>query len=160
MLRCLFLKHADKSIKIAMNDSSSKLLAALFAEQQVYTVSELTEQIKDTLESEYFALNLQGEISNYKRHQSGHWYFTIKDSHSQIRAVFYRQWNRLMRFEPENGLEARIRGRLSVYEPRGEYQIVVEVMEPLGVGALQLAFEQQVRRLDSEGLSGAVAREE
>ena len=88
---------------------------------------------------------MQGEVSNYKRHQSGHWYFTLKDSHSQLRAVFYRQWNRLMRFEPENGLEVRLRGRLTVYEPRGEYQIVVEVMEPLGVGALQLAFEQQVK---------------
>jgi exodeoxyribonuclease VII large subunit len=135
-----------------MSDSSSKLLAALFAERRVLTVTEVTEQIKDTLESEFFALHVQGEVSNYKRHQSGHWYFTLKDSHSQLRAVFYRQWNRLMRFEPENGLEVRLRGRLTVYEPRGEYQIVVEVMEPLGVGALQLAFEQQVRRLAAEGL--------
>jgi exodeoxyribonuclease VII large subunit len=135
-----------------MSDSSSKLLAALFAERRVLTVSEVTEQIKETLESEFFALHVQGEVSNYKRHQSGHWYFTLKDSHSQLRAVFYRQWNRLMRFEPENGLEVRLRGRLMVYEPRGEYQIVVEVMEPLGVGALQLAFEQQVRRLAAEGL--------
>jgi len=135
-----------------MNDSSSKLLAALFAERRVLTVTEATEQIKDTLESEFFAMHVQGEVSNYKRHQSGHWYFTLKDSHSQLRAVFYRQWNRLMRFEPENGLEVRLRGRLSVYEPRGEYQIVVEVMEPLGVGALQLAFEQQVKRLAAEGM--------
>jgi exodeoxyribonuclease VII large subunit len=135
-----------------MNDSSSKLLAALFAEQRVLSVSEVTEQIKDTLESEFFALHVQGEVSNYKRHQSGHWYFTLKDSHSQLRAVFYKQWNRMMRFEPENGLEVRLRGRLTVYEPRGEYQIVVEVLEPLGVGALQLAFEQQVRRLAAEGL--------
>src|SRR5262249_40458033 len=135
-----------------MNDSSSKLLAALFAEQRILTVAELTQQIKDRLEPEFFALHVQGEVSNYKRHQSGHWYFTLKDSYSQLRAVFYKQWNRLMRFEPENGLEVRLRGRLSVYEPRGEYQIVVEVMEPLGVGALQLAFEQQVRRLAAEGL--------
>jgi exodeoxyribonuclease VII large subunit len=135
-----------------MNDSSSKLLAALFAERRVFTVSELTEQVKDTLESEFFAVHVQGEVSNYKRHQSGHWYFTLKDSSSQLRTVFYRQWNRLMRFEPENGLEVRLRGRLSVYEPRGEYQLIVEVMEPLGVGALQLAFEQQVRRLAAEGL--------
>jgi exodeoxyribonuclease VII large subunit len=135
-----------------MSDSSSNLLSALFAELRVLTVSEVTEQIKDTLESEFFALHVQGEVSNYKRHQSGHWYFTLKDSHSQLRAVFYRQWNRLMRFEPENGLEVRVRGRLSVYEPRGEYQIIVEVMEPLGVGAMQLAFEQQVKRLAAEGL--------
>ncbi|MBO0861892.1 MAG: exodeoxyribonuclease VII large subunit [Chloracidobacterium sp.] len=135
-----------------MNDSSSKLLAALFTEGRVMTVSEVTERIKDSLESEFFALHVQGEVSNYKRHQSGHWYFTLKDSHSQLRTVFYKQWNRLMRFEPENGLEVRLRGRLGVYEPRGEYQLIVEVMEPLGVGALQLAFEQQVRRLAAEGL--------
>jgi len=161
--RCLNGIYADANMPLpqntplrpkstSMSDSSSKLLAALFAERRVLTVTEVTVQIKDTLESEYFALHVQGEVSNYKRHQSGHWYFTLKDSNSQLRAVFYRQWNRLMRFEPENGLEVRLRGRLSVYEPRGEYQIIVEVMEPLGVGALQLAFEQQVRRLAAEGL--------
>ena len=89
-----------------MSDSSSKLLAALFAERRVLSVSEVTEQIKDTLESEFFAIHVQGEISNYKRHHSGHWYFTLKDTDSQLRAVFYRQWNRLMRFEPENGRRA------------------------------------------------------
>ncbi|MGH9844611.1 MAG: exodeoxyribonuclease VII large subunit, partial [Blastocatellia bacterium] len=111
-----------------------------------------TAQIKDVLESEFFALQVQGEVSNYKRHQSGHWYFTLKDSSAQLRAVFFKQWNRLMRFEPENGLEVRVRGRLSVYEPRGEYQIAVETMEPVGVGALQLAFEQQVKKFFAEGL--------
>ncbi|MDQ3012600.1 MAG: exodeoxyribonuclease VII large subunit, partial [Acidobacteriota bacterium] len=135
-----------------MNDPASKMIAALFAEQRVFTVGELTTQIRDTLESEFFALHVQGEISNYKRHQSGHWYFTLKDSDAQLRGVFFRQWNRLMRFEPENGLEVRVRGRLTVYEPRGEYQVVVETMEPVGVGALQLAFEQQVKKLALEGL--------
>lgn len=135
-----------------MNDASSKLIAALFAEQKELTVGELTERIKDLLEGEFFALQVLGEISNYKRHSSGHWYFTLKDSEAQLRAVFFKQWNRLMRFEPENGLEVRTRGRLGVYEPRGEYQIIVETMEPVGVGALQLAFEQQVRKLAAEGL--------
>ncbi|HKX29848.1 MAG TPA: exodeoxyribonuclease VII large subunit [Blastocatellia bacterium] len=135
-----------------MNDSSSKLLASLFTESHVLTISELTERIKDLLQVEFFALHLQGEISNYKSHHSGHWYFTLKDSQSQLRAVFFKQWNRLMRFEPENGLEVRVRGRLSVYEPRGEYQLIVETMEPVGVGALQLAFEQLVKRLAAEGL--------
>ena len=138
--------------KIDMSDPGAKFLATLFAESEVLTVSELTERIKETLESEFFALQLQGEISNYKRHQSGHWYFTLKDASSQIRGVFFRQWNRLLRFEPENGLEVRVRGRLGVYEPRGEYQVMVETMEPVGVGALQLAFEQQVKRLAAEGL--------
>ena len=135
-----------------MNTAASKMMAALFAEQEVLTVGELTERIKDSLENEFFALTIQGEISNYKNHQSGHWYFTLKDSEAQIRGVFFRQWNRLMRFEPENGLEVRVRGRLTVYEPRGEYQIVVETMEPVGIGALQLAFEQQVKKLAAEGL--------
>ncbi|MBI1759969.1 MAG: exodeoxyribonuclease VII large subunit, partial [Acidobacteria bacterium] len=136
----------------SMHESSSKLLATLFAESRVYTVSELNEGIKEVLESEFFTLHVQGEISNYKRHTSGHWYFTLKDAHSQLRAVFFRQWNRLLRFEPENGLEVRLRGRLSVYEPRGEYQIVVETVEPVGVGTLQLAFQQQVKRLSADGL--------
>lgn len=140
-----------------MNDPASKLpasklIASLFAEQRVLSVGELTEQIKNSLESEFFALHVQGEVSNYKRYHSGHWYFTLKDSDAQLRGVFFRQWNRLMRFEPENGLEVRVRGRLSVYEPRGEYQIVVETMEPVGVGTLQLAFEQQVKKLAAEGL--------
>lgn len=116
------------------------------------TVSELTESIKDLLEAEFPAIYIQGEISNYKNHSSGHWYFTIKDEDSQIRGVFFRQWNRLMRFEPENGLEVRVRGRVTVYQPRGEYQILVETMEPVGVGALQLAFEQQVKKFSDEGL--------
>lgn len=135
-----------------MNDAASRMMAALFAEEEVLTVGELTGRIKESLEGEFFALNVQGEISNYKNHQSGHWYFTLKDADAQVRGVFFRQWNRLMRFEPENGLEVRVRGRLSVYEPRGEYQIVVETMEPVGVGALQLAFEQQVKKLAAEGL--------
>ena len=135
-----------------MNQPSSKLLATLFAENRIYGVSELNERIKEVLELEFFAVQVQGEVSNYKRHTSGHWYFTLKDSDAQLRGVFFRQWNRLLRFEPRNGLEVRVRGRLSVYEPRGEYQIVVETMEPVGVGTLQLAFEQHVKRLSAEGL--------
>src|SRR5262245_50701252 len=135
-----------------MNESGSKLLSTLFAERRVFTVSELTACIKDQLESEFFAIAVKGEVSNYKRHHSGHWYFTLKDSAAQIRAVFFKHWNRLMRFEPENGLEVRVRGRIGLYEPRGEYQVVIETMEPVGVGALQLAFQQQVKRLAAEGL--------
>ncbi len=128
------------------------MVAALFTENEVLSVSALNEQIKEMLESEFFAVNVQGEISNFKKHTSGHWYFTLKDERSQLRGVFFRQWNRLLRFEPENGLEVRARGRVSVYEPRGEYQIMVETLEPVGVGTLQLAFEQQVKRLAAEGL--------
>jgi exodeoxyribonuclease VII large subunit len=125
---------------------------SLFAQREALSVTELTEEIKDALESGFHDLYVQGEISNYKRAASGHLYFTLKDDLAQVRATFYRQWNRLLRFEPENGLEVKVRGRLGVYEPRGEYQIMVELMEPVGIGALQLAFEQQLRRLQAEGL--------
>lgn len=135
-----------------MTKSRSRLVDSLFAEQRVLSVSELTERVKDTLESDFASVYIQGEISNYKRYSSGHWYFTLKDESAQLRGVFFRQWNRLMRFEPENGLEVRVRGRISVYAERGDYQILVETMEPVGVGALQLAFEQQVRKLSAEGL--------
>jgi exodeoxyribonuclease VII large subunit len=135
-----------------MTKPRSRLIESLFAEQRVLSISEITERVKDTLESEFADIHIQGEISNYKKYTSGHWYFTLKDESSQLRGVFFRQWNRLLRFEPENGLEVRVRGRLSVYAERGDYQILVETMEPVGVGALQLAFEQQVRRLSAEGL--------
>jgi len=134
---------------------SSNLTLSLFAEREVLSVSELTDEIKASLEAEYFDLHVQGEISNYKRAPSGHAYFTLRDANAQVRATFFRQWNRLLRFEPENGLEVRVRGRLSVYEARGDYQLMVETMEPVGVGTLQLAFEQQVRRLAAEGLFDA-----
>jgi exodeoxyribonuclease VII large subunit len=141
-----------------MPDSASKLLSSLFAPRPIYTVSELTGRVRELIEAEFFDLTVQGEISNYRRHHSGHWYFTLKDRESQLRAVYLRQWNRLLRFTPENGLEVRVRGRLSLYAARGEYELLVETMEPVGVGALQLAFEQQVRRLAAEGLFDAARK--
>ena len=135
-----------------MRDSTSKPLASLFAERHIFTVSELTERIRETVESEFVDLEIQGEVSNFKRHQSGHWYFTLKDSRAQIRAVFFRQWNRLMRFQPENGLEVRVRGRVGVYDVQGVYQILVDTLQPVKTGALQLAFEQLRKRLDGAGL--------
>ena len=130
----------------------SNLTLSLFAENPVLSVSELTEDIKTALESDFHDLYVQGEISNFKKYPSGHWYFTLKDANAQISAVFFRNWNRLMRFDPENGLEVRVRGRLSVWEKSGNYQLNVESMEPVGVGALQLAFEQLARKLQEEGL--------
>lgn len=135
-----------------MTKPRSRLLDSLFAEERVLSVSELTDRVKNTLAVEFSSIHIQGEISNYKRAASGHWYFTLKDDSAQLRAVFFKQWNRLMRFEPENGLEVRVRGGLSVYAERGDYQMMVETMEPIGIGALQLAFEQQVKRLAAEGL--------
>jgi exodeoxyribonuclease VII large subunit len=128
------------------------LTQALFAENPVLSVSELTADIKASLEADFHNLYVQGEISNFKKYPSGHWYFTLKDANAQVSAVYFKNWNRLLRFDPENGLEVRVRGRLSVWEKSGNYQLNVESMEPVGVGALQLAFEQLARKLQEEGL--------
>ncbi len=126
--------------------------ATLTAERHALTVSELTTHIKDLLEGEFPDVWVRGEISNFKRHSSGHWYFTLKDAHAQLPCVCFRLQNRLIRFRPEDGLEIYARGRLSVFERRGEYRLLVAYMEPVGIGSLQLAFEQLKARLAAEGL--------
>jgi exodeoxyribonuclease VII large subunit len=121
-------------------------------ERKIYTVSELTRSIKDRLEEEFPSLWIQGEISNFRPAPSGHYYFTLKDEHSQIRCVMFKTQNRFLKFRPENGLEVIAWGRLSVYGPRGEYQIIFDTMEPRGFGSLMLAFEQLRDKLAAEGL--------
>ena len=95
------------------------------------------------------------EISNFRAVNSGHWYFTLKDEFAQVRAVCYRSSNQRLRFRLEDGLQVRARGRLSVYEPKGEYQLIADSLEPAGAGALQFAFEQTKARLQAEGLFAA-----
>ena len=95
---------------------------------------------------------IQGEISNFKRHSSGHMYFSLKDERAQLKAACFRNNNMYLKFRPEDGMEVIVRGRLSVYEPRGDYQAIVEYMEPVGLGSLQLAFEQLKETLRKEGL--------
>ena len=95
---------------------------------------------------------IQGEISNFKRHTSGHLYFSLKDPRAQIKAAFFKNNNMYLKFRPEDGMEVVVRGRLSVYEPRGDYQVIVEYMEPVGLGSLQLAFDQLKEKLRKEGL--------
>jgi exodeoxyribonuclease VII large subunit len=121
-------------------------------ETRVFTVSHLNAQIKVLLESNYRFIWVRGEISNLRMPASGHCYFTLKDDGSQIRSVLFKTQQRTLRFVPEDGLEVLCQGRISVYEPRGEYQLIVEVMEPRGVGALQLAFDQLKKKLEAEGL--------
>jgi exodeoxyribonuclease VII large subunit len=118
----------------------------------IYTVSQLTAEIKTILEQNFEHLWVEGEISNLRLPSSGHLYFTLKDESAQVRAVMFRLQNRLLKFEPADGLQVICYGRLSVYEPRGEYQIVVDYLEPKGLGALQLAFEQLKEKLSREGL--------
>ena len=124
----------------------------LAPERKVWSVSELTARIRDLLASEFPDIWVEGEISNCHEAQSGHLYFTLKDARAQVRCVCFRNQFRLLKFRPEDGLHVTVRGSVSVYEPRGEYQIYVEHIEPIGLGALQLAFEQLKKRLEAEGL--------
>ena len=121
-------------------------------ERKVYTVSELTAGIKGTLEGAFPAVWVEGEISNLRVPSSGHAYFTLKDEGAQLSAVLFRGRGRRVRFEPEDGMHVLAFGGLDVYAARGQYQLVVELMEPQGLGALQLAFEQLKRKLEAEGL--------
>src|SRR3989338_1583151 len=121
-------------------------------EREVYTVSELTRAIKFVLEEDFPEVWVEGEISNFRVPNSGHAYFTLKDKDSQLKVVLFKLNKRLLKFEPEDGLSCIVRGRISVYEPRGEYQLIAEDMEPKGIGALQLAFEQLKEKLFKEGL--------
>lgn len=120
--------------------------------EQVYSVSQLTHAIKDLLEDRFTSLWVEGEVSNFRAPSSGHFYFTLKDESTQIRAVMFRSRNALLPFIPEDGLQVVCRANLSVYTPRGDYQLIVESMEPKGQGALQLAFEALKRKLAEQGL--------
>ena len=124
-------------------------------ERRVWTVRALVSAVRTHLEKEYSDCWVQGEISNLRIPDSGHLYFTLKEENAQIRAVMFRSAAKLLRFRPENGLCVTVRGRITVYEDRGELQISAEFMEPQGAGALQLAFEQLKARLQAEGLFDA-----
>jgi exodeoxyribonuclease VII large subunit len=121
-------------------------------QRRVYTVSQLSSEIRELVERKFIDVWVEGEISNFKVSTPGHLYFTLKDDRSQLPAVCFRNAARLLRFRPENGKTFRARGRVTTYELRGEYQLVVEVLEPVGLGALQLAFDQLKEKLDKEGL--------
>jgi len=118
----------------------------------ILTVTQLTYQIKNLLEGTFPDVWVEGEISNLTVPQSGHAYFTIKDEQSQIKAVLFKSSQRHLKFTLQHGMQVICRGRVSVYEPRGEYQIIIEYVEPKGVGALQKAFEELKARLEKEGL--------
>jgi exodeoxyribonuclease VII large subunit len=118
----------------------------------VLSVSELTRRLQEVLEDRFPAVWVEGEISNFRLYGSGHAYFTLKDADSQIRAVLFRNRGRRIKFEPADGLHVMAFGSIEVYPQRGEYQMVIELLEPKGLGALQLAFEQLKARLQAEGL--------
>lgn len=120
--------------------------------QRILTVSALTTLVRDRLEKDFSDLWVEGEVSNLRAPASGHLYFTLKDATSQIRVVLFRAGALRLRFALKEGLQLVVRGRMTVYEPRGEYQLILDYLEPKGVGALQLAFEQLKARLAGEGL--------
>lgn len=126
--------------------------------RRTWTVRDLVAAVRTNVEREYGDIWVEGEISNFKAHDSGHLYFTLKDASSQMRVVMFRSSAKLLRFRPENGMVVVARGRVTVYEERGELQISAEYLEPKGAGALQVAFEQLKAKLEGEGLFDASRR--
>lgn len=120
--------------------------------RRIWPVRELVGQIRELVEREYVDVWVEGEISNFRPAPSGHVYFTLKDADAQLPIVLFRRQAVLLRFRPEDGLHVLVRGRISIYEQRGQLQLVAETMEPVGAGSLQLAFEQLKERLKAEGL--------
>jgi len=118
----------------------------------ILSVSEITGLIKQTLEENFSEVNVVGEISNFKAHVSGHWYFTLKDANAQVSCTMWRGINNYVFFSPQDGMKVIITGKITVYPPRGSYQIDVRSMKPAGVGELQAAFEKLKRKLSAEGL--------
>ncbi len=129
-------------------------------ERRIWTVGALVSAVRSHIEREYSDCWVEGEISNLRIPDSGHLYFTLKEESAQIRVVMFRSSAKLLRFRPENGLHVTVRGRITVYEDRGELQISAEFMEPKGAGALQLAFEQLKARLQAEGLFEAARKKQ
>src|SRR6202790_3872603 len=137
---------------------TEQLTFNLMPDRKTFTVSELTGKICDLLAKNFTDISVQGEVSNCREAQSGHIYFTLKDDRAQVRCVYFKQQQRGVKFRPEDGLQVTVRGSISVYEQRGEYQIYVEKIELMGQGALQLAFEQLKKRLEAEGLFDAARK--
>lgn len=127
-------------------------------ERRVWSVRALVAAVRGLVERQYSDCWVEGEISNLRSPDSGHLYFTLKEETAQIRVVMFRSSARLLRFRPDNGLRVIVRGRITVYEDRGELQISAEFMEPQGAGALQLAFEQLKAKLQAEGLFEAARK--
>ncbi len=121
-------------------------------QRRIWTVGELVGDVRESVERAYADLWVEGEVSNLRSAPSGHIYFTLKDGESQLPAVLFRRQASLLRFRPEDGLHVLVRGKVSVYEQRGQMQLIAEFMEPVGAGSLQLAFEQLKARLQLEGL--------
>ncbi|MCW8959961.1 MAG: exodeoxyribonuclease VII large subunit, partial [Ignavibacteriaceae bacterium] len=119
---------------------------------QILTVSELTKEIRRTLEESFQQVTVVGEISNFKSHISGHWYFSLKDSSAVINCTMWKGFNQYVFFTPQDGMKIIVNGKLTVYPPRGSYQLDIRSMKPAGLGELQEAFEKLKKKLEAEGL--------
>lgn len=128
------------------------------AQRDVYTVSRLNREARAMLERGFGSLWLEGEVSNFARPSSGHWYFSLKDASAQVRCAMFKPRNALARFQPRDGQKVLVRARVGLYEPRGEYQLLVEHIEDAGVGALKRQFEELAARLAAEGLFDAARK--
>ena len=122
------------------------------SERKILSVSDLNRSVRHLLETQFPLLWVEGEISNFARPASGHWYLTLKDDRGQVRCAMFRQSSARVNFTPANGTQVLVRGRVGLYEGRGEYQLVIEHMEEAGFGALQRQFEVLKQQLASEGL--------
>lgn len=145
------LRKTPLSAQTSFEDLAEKPIPSA-SEPAILSVEALNTHIKHLLEGQVGMVWVRGELSNFKAHTSGHFYFSLKDAKSQITAVMFRGHNSRLKFKPTDGMEVIIRGRISVYEPRGNYQLMCEMMEPVGAGALQKAFEQLKAKLKAEGL--------
>ena len=130
------------------------------SERDIYTITRLNREARAVLEGSFPAIWVQGEISNLARPASGHLYFSLKDQSSQVRCAMFKSQNRSLRFAPENGMQVLARAKITLYEGRGDFQLVVELLEPAGAGALQRAFEVLKQRLNAEGLFDAARKRE
>lgn len=149
------LRKSDFSAQMTLGEN---VIAERSNEPAVMSVEQLNIYIKQLLEGQVGQIWVKGEISNFKAHTSGHFYFSLKDSKSQITAVMFRGNNMRLKFKPTDGMEVIVRGRITVYEPRGNYQLMCEMMDPVGAGALQKAFEQLKMKLKAEGLFEATRK--
>ncbi len=137
---------------------TGQLTLSLEVERRVFRVSELNAQVQKLFEGEFRSIWVAGEISGCRTAPSGHYYFNLKDDQSQVKCALFKGAARFAKFRPQEGLAVIARGNLEVYEARGEYQLIVELLEPQGAGALQLAFEQLKRKLASDGLFDAARK--
>lgn len=135
-----------------MNDELFESFAEAASERRPLSVSELNTSVRAVLESEFSAVWVEGEVVNFVAHSSGHWYFNLKDGKASVKCVCWKGTNVRIRYRPENGNVIRVRGKVTLWETAGSYQLQVESLEPAGEGALLAAFEQIRAKLGSEGL--------